>query len=107
MEAVLDHLGPGAPPATTCYQSRVGPVKWLEPSTETAILQAAADGVKALVVVPVAFVSDHLETLYEIDVTYRELAFDAGIEVFVRVPALNDDPGLASALADIVGKLVG
>jgi len=104
VSAVLARLGDAAPPATTCYQSRVGPVKWLEPSTETAILQAAADGVKALVVVPVAFVSDHLETLYEIEVTYRDLARHAGIEAFVRVPALNDDVLLTRALADIVAQ---
>jgi ferrochelatase len=105
--AVLARLGDGAPPATICYQSRVGPVKWLEPATETAIDQAAAQGVKALVVVPVAFVSDHLETLYEIEVTYRERARQAGIDAFVRVPALNEDAALAMALAEIVGTAVG
>jgi ferrochelatase len=104
--AVLARLGPGAPPAVTCYQSRVGPVKWLEPSTGDAIRRAAAEGAKALVVVPVAFVSDHLETLYEIDVTYRAEAREAGIEAFVRVPALNDDPALAAALAGIVSRVL-
>lgn len=102
VQAVVARLGDRAPPATTCYQSRVGPVKWLEPSTEEAIRRAASEGTKSLVVVPVAFVSDHLETLYEIEVTYRELALAAGIESFVRVPALNDDPALAAALATIV-----
>ena len=53
-------------------------------------------------VVPVAFVSDHLETLYEIGVTYRDLARERGIGTFVRVPALNEDAGLAGALADLV-----
>lgn len=95
-------LGDGVPPGSTCWQSRVGPVKWLEPSTDAAIRQAAAEGAKALVVVPVAFVSDHLETLYELDVEYRHVAREAGIEAFVRVPALNDDPALAAALADLV-----
>ncbi len=100
--AVMQRLGPGAPPAATCYQSRVGPLRWLEPSTEDAIARAAAEGAKALVVVPVAFVSDHLETLYEIGVTYRDLARERGIGTFVRVPALNEDAGLAGALADLV-----
>jgi protoporphyrin/coproporphyrin ferrochelatase len=95
-------LGPDAPPGSVCWQSRVGPVKWLAPSTDDAIRQAAAEGAKALVVVPVAFVSDHLETLYEVDLEYRHVAREAGIEAFVRVPALNDDPALAAALADIV-----
>jgi protoporphyrin/coproporphyrin ferrochelatase len=104
VSAVLARLGDRAPPSATCFQSRVGPVRWLEPSTEQAIRDAAASGVRALVVVPVAFVSDHIETLYEIEVTYRELARSLGIETFVRVPALNDDPGFVAALAGIVRR---
>ncbi len=100
--AVMSRLGSDAPSAVTCYQSRVGPVKWLTPSTEQAIRTAAAEHIAALVVVPVAFVSDHIETLYEIEVTYREQAREAGIETFVRVPALNDSPEFAAALAEIV-----
>ncbi len=99
--AVVAHLGPGVPEARTCFQSRLGPVKWLEPSTGQAISQAANDGVRALVVVPVAFVSDHLETLFEIDREYRELAKEAGIAVFARAPSLNDAPDFASALATL------
>lgn len=100
--AVMARLGDGAPESTTCFQSRLGPVKWLEPSTTQAISRAAADGVRALVVVPVAFVSDHLETLFEIDREYRAVANEAGIAVFVRAPSLNDAPDFADALAGLV-----
>ena len=100
--AVTAALGSDASRTRTCFQSRLGPVKWLEPSTGQAIAQAAADGVAALVVVPIAFVSDHLETLFEIDREYRETARHAGIPVFVRARSLNDAPDFADALAGLV-----
>ncbi|MFN3679130.1 ferrochelatase [Thermosynechococcus sp.] len=84
------------------YQSRVGPVEWLQPYTEDVIPELAAQGVKTLVVVPISFISEHIETLQEIDIEYRELAEEAGIEVFRRVPALNDHSGFISALAQLV-----
>jgi ferrochelatase len=100
--AVMARLGDGTPEARTCFQSRLGPVQWLEPSTGQAIAGAAADGVRALVVVPIAFVSDHLETLFEIDREYRAVAREAGIAVFARAPSLNDAPDFADALAGLV-----
>lgn len=100
--AVVAHLGAEAPQVATCFQSRLGPVKWLEPSTMDAIHQAADDGIAALVVVPIAFVSDHLETRFEIDREYREMAHAAGIPVFVRAPSLNDARDFADALAGLV-----
>jgi ferrochelatase len=64
---------------TLAYQSRVGPVEWLQPYTEDAIEELAAEQVEALVVVPISFVSEHIETLQEIDMEYREVADEAGI----------------------------
>ena len=84
------------------YQSRVGPVEWLKPYTDEAIEELAEQGVKDLLVVPISFVSEHIETLEEIDIEYRELAESAGIERFHRVPALNTHPVFIADLADMV-----
>ena len=87
---------------TLAYQSRVGPVEWLQPYTEEAIKELAVEGVDNLLVVPVSFVSEHIETLQEIDMEYREIAEEAGIHNFRRVPALNTHPVFIEALADLV-----
>lgn len=87
---------------TLAYQSRVGPVEWLQPYTEDAIAALAEQGVKELVVVPISFVSEHIETLQEIDIEYREIAEESGIETFRRVPALNTHPGFVADMADMV-----
>lgn len=84
------------------YQSRVGPVKWLEPYTDDVIPQLVDEGVEDLVVVPVSFVSEHIETLEEIDVEYRELAEGLGIKRWGRVPALGVNSQFIEALADEV-----
>jgi protoporphyrin/coproporphyrin ferrochelatase len=89
---------------TLAYQSRVGPVEWLQPYTDVAIQELAAKGIEELVVVPVSFVSEHIETLEEIDQEYREIAEEAGIHVFARVPALDTDPTFINALGDLVDK---
>lgn len=91
-------------PYKLAYQSRVGPVEWLQPYTDVAIEELAAQGVKELVVVPISFVSEHIETLEEIDMEYREIAEHAGIETFARVPAPDTDPTFIQALADVVLK---
>jgi len=87
---------------TLAYQSRVGPVEWLQPYTEDAIKELGSKGVKDLVVVPISFVSEHIETLQEIDIEYRELAEESGIHNFRRVPAPNTHPVFIKALADLV-----
>jgi protoporphyrin/coproporphyrin ferrochelatase len=84
-----------------CYQSRATPQVWIAPSTEESIAEAAKDGV-GLVVQPIAFVSEHSETLVELDVEYRELTEKLGIRHFFRVPAQNDDAGFIAALAGLV-----
>ena len=84
-----------------CYQSRVGPLKWLGPSTPEAIEQAAADGVGA-VVVPIAFVSEHIETLVELDHEYAELAARLGCAPYLRAAAVGVAPAFIDGLAQIV-----
>ncbi len=83
-----------------CYQSRVGPLKWLGPSTVEAITAAAEAG-KGVVVCPIAFVSEHVETLVELDHEYGALAKAAGCPAYVRVPALGVEPGFVGSLAKI------
>lgn len=84
-----------------CYQSRVGPLKWIGPSTEEAIAEAAGAGL-GVVVAPIAFVSEHIETLVELDVEYAELAHRLGAPAYVRVPALGTDEAFIAALRDTV-----
>lgn len=87
---------------TLAYQSRVGPVEWLKPYTEDALKELGEGGIKEMVVVPISFVSEHIETLQEIDIEYRELAEEAGVEHFQRVPALNTHPLFIQSLARLV-----
>jgi ferrochelatase len=88
------------------YQSKVGPIEWLEPATDQTIRDLAASGVKSLVVVPISFVSEHIETLEEIDMEYRELAEEAGITNWERVPALSLEPSFIEDLADAVVEVL-
>ncbi|MBF0344662.1 MAG: ferrochelatase [Nitrospirae bacterium] len=85
------------------FQSRSGPVKWLTPSTEDMIRQLAKQGVRRLVIVPISFVSDHIETLYEIDILYKDFALKRGI-ILKRVKPLNDNPLFIEALKSLVEK---
>lgn len=99
---------------TLAYQSRVGPVEWLKPYTDDSIREIGARGVKSMLTVPISFVSEHIETLEEIDMEYRELAHESGIDNWGRVPALNTNPVFINDLADAVvealpyvGQMVG
>jgi ferrochelatase len=104
--ALIMHTLNRTNPYTLAYQSRVGPVEWLQPYTEDAIQELGAKGVKDLLVVPISFVSEHIETLQEIDIEYREIAEHSGIHNFRRVPALNTHPLFIEALAELtVGAL--
>jgi ferrochelatase len=85
------------------YQSKSGPVKWLGPSTDKMIEDLAEKGVKNLLVVPISFVSDHIETLYEIDILYKKMAEALGMRL-ERVESLNTSPLFISAMQDIVLK---
>ena len=86
------------PNVTLCYQSRVGPLEWLRPYTDDVIREKASADVKQMLVYPIAFVSDHVETLFELGITYANLARDCGITHYRVAPALNADPGLIAAL---------
>ncbi|KAL6634151.1 hypothetical protein ACP70R_026822 [Stipagrostis hirtigluma subsp. patula] len=89
-------------PCTLAYQSRVGPVEWLKPYTDETIIELGQKGVKSLLAVPISFVSEHIETLEEIDVEYKELALESGIKHWGRVPALGCESTFISDLADAV-----
>jgi ferrochelatase len=84
------------------YQSRTGRAQWLGPDTFAEAARLAREGVRTLVVVPVSFVSDHVETLHELDIRLKRAAHEAGIATFLRVPALNDSPTFIEALKEIV-----
>jgi ferrochelatase len=85
-----------------CYQSKVGASKWLQPSMHATVKKLAESGSKHILVVPISFVSDHVETLHEIDIEHREQAKSLGIEDYRMMPGLNDDPTFISALASLV-----
>ncbi|KAJ2704894.1 hypothetical protein H4R19_005185 [Coemansia spiralis] len=91
-----------ANPHRLTWQSAVGPVRWLGPQTEAAIGKLGASGYRSLVVVPIAFTSDHIETLFELDIEYGKVAKDAGIEQYLRAEALNDHPPFIDTLAALV-----
>lgn len=86
-----------------CYQSRVGPLKWIGPSTDDSIRKAGRDG-KSVMVVPIAFVSEHIETLVELDEEYGHLAKESGISTYVRVPTVRTNETFITALKDEVVK---
>ena len=98
-EAVRAQLG--WPHTTLCYQSRVGPLEWLRPYTDDVIRAKAAAGTKQMLVYPIAFVSDHIETLFELGITYAKLARELGVAHYRVVPALNTHPRLISVLRDL------
>jgi ferrochelatase len=85
-----------------CYQSRVGPSKWLEPPLTGTIERLGTAGVKEMLVVPISFVTEHIETLHEINIEAREEAKKFGIEVFRMMPAVGDSPLFIAALRDLV-----
>lgn len=99
-EAVRSQLG--WPNTTLCYQSRVGPLEWLRPYIQDVIRDKAAAGTKQMLVYPIAFVSDHVETLFELGITYAELARAQGIARYRVVPALNSHPRFIAALKSLV-----
>ncbi len=84
-----------------CYQSRVGPMKWIGPSTQVAIAETCHEGMGVLID-PVAFVSEHVETLVELDRDYARLADEAGGQVYLRAPAVGIEPVFIEELADLV-----
>ena len=88
---------------TICYQSRVGPLEWIGPQTDHEIRRAGAEG-KAVIVAPVSFVSEHSETLVELDIFYAKLARDAGVPDYLRVPTVRTHPRFIKGLAGLVTR---
>ncbi|WGM45740.1 Ferrochelatase [Brevundimonas sp. NIBR10] len=103
--AVMAGLGEGVD-HVLCYQSRVGPMKWLGPTTPDGIAQAASDGV-GVIVVPVAFVSEHIETLVELDIEYGELAHSLGVAPYLRTPTVSLAAPFIAQLAEAVTGALG
>ncbi|QQR68478.1 MAG: ferrochelatase [Alphaproteobacteria bacterium] len=88
-----------------CYQSRVGPLAWIGPSTESELRRAGSQG-SPVIVVPIAFVSEHSETLVELDMEGRDLALEAGSSAFIRVPTPGTSPAFIAGLAQLVEDAV-
>lgn len=110
VEATVDLLlqrGGWSNPHRLCYQSKVGASRWLQPSLHATLRSLAAEGAKQICVVPVSFVSDHVETLGEIDHAARAEAASLGIEQFEMTAGLNDSPTFIAALADLVFCALG
>jgi ferrochelatase len=99
---VLPNLDPNLDWAI-CYQSRVGPLKWLEPATDAEIRRAGAEH-KGVIVVPVAFVSEHSETLVELDIEYAALARECGVPDYIRVSTVRTAPEFIAALCALIGR---
>jgi ferrochelatase len=100
VSAVVRHLGLGAR-ARLAFQSRVGRMRWLGPQTEEVLHELGAAGVTAVVVVPIAFTGEHIETLQEIDILFRDHAEKAGIVHFGRARTVGCHPAFIGALADL------
>lgn len=103
VNGLMHRLGSSRPHSLS-FQSKVGPVKWLGPSTDETIRRLAGDGASQLLLVPVSFVSEHIETLYELDILYRHVAEEVGVKQYRRVPALNCRSDFIGALAGLVEK---
>ena len=99
-------IGPRELDYQICYQSRVGPLEWIGPSTDDEVERAGRDAVP-LILVPVAFVSEHSETLVELDIEYRELAEKAGVPAYVRVPTVDAHRDFIAGLAGLVRAVAG
>jgi ferrochelatase len=89
-------------PYKVSYQSRLGPVKWLQPSTEEVLKELASKGVKEVVVIPISFVAENSETIVEIDITYKKLAEELGIEHFIRVPIPYNSPHWIDCFKELI-----
>jgi ferrochelatase len=102
---IIKHLGKKDLDFIVCYQSRVGPVKWIGPSTESEIERAAHNG-KNIILVPLSFVSEHSETLFELDIEYGDLAKKHGIKKYIRIPTVSTHPKFINFLVDICSKML-
>ncbi|MGN6148164.1 MAG: ferrochelatase [Rhizomicrobium sp.] len=101
--AIVDRLGINGLDWQICYQSRVGPLEWIGPATDAEIRRAGAQG-KGLIVAPIAFVSEHSETLVELDIEYGKLARENGVPDYIRVSTVGADEAFIGSLAGLVAR---
>jgi ferrochelatase len=106
VNAVVEKLGLGSEQWRLAFQSRVGPLEWVGPATDQ-VIKAAAEAGRAIVVTPVAFVSEHSETLVELDIEYRHLAEKHGAAAYERAPTVSADPAFIMGLAHLVRQRLG
>ncbi len=102
--AIVSALGRPELDWVVCYQSRVGPLTWIGPATEDEVKRAGKDSI-GIVLVPIAFVSEHSETLVELDMEYAQLARKHGVKTYLRVPALQTEPAFIDGLARLVANV--
>jgi ferrochelatase len=95
-------LGKWNSPHTLCFQSKVGPIQWLKPSLIETVERLANEDRKHILVIPIAFVTDHIETLHEINIDVRKHALSRGVQQFELMQALNDHPKFIECLTDLV-----
>ncbi len=103
--AIVDRLGIADLDWNVCYQSRVGPLEWIGPATDAEIRRAGAER-KGVIVAPIAFVSEHSETLVELDMEYGKLARESGVVDYLRVPTVSTRPEFIATLADLVERAI-
>ncbi len=99
--AIVDGLGIEGLDWVVCYQSRVGPLAWIGPATDAEIRRAGVEG-KGVMIAPIAFVSEHSETLVELDIEYAHLAASCGVADYRRVPTVGTHPAFIAGLAQLV-----
>lgn len=105
VDLIMAELVPGKITYEICYQSRVGPLQWLTPSLEEALKQAAIEQ-KKVIVVPISFVSEHSETLVELDIEYREKSQQWGVVSYERLPTVSTHPTFIKGIAEMVINLL-
>jgi len=103
-QSILKQINRPGFEAVVCYQSRVGFQQWTQPYIKHEIIRAGQDGVP-LIICPVSFVSDHLETLYELDIEYKNLAESVGVPKYHRLPAMGEMKHFIDGLADLIKSL--
>ena len=103
--AIVEKLAMPQLEPVVCYQSRVGPLEWIGPSTDAEIRRAGAHG-KGVIVFPVAFVSEHSETLVELDIEYAKLAKEGGVKDYRRAPTVGAEPSFIDGLATLVRQAI-
>lgn len=105
VHAVVERFTPRQFDHQICYQSRVGPLEWIGPATDAEVRRAGSEG-KGLIILPVAFVSEHSETLVELDIEYLKLAEQSGVRDYIRLPTVRTHPAFIRGLADLVEAAV-